>query len=189
MSISNHPGKYVLAILLCLLTLGYTAAVVFGYIPEKQRIDLPNLILLILAGMGAVLMLKPDIVQRVTKFKMGDLELELDSLKVRQAKQARELNEISLILPLLLRDQETLHLRRLAAKNTKGYAGSHDLRTELRRLRTMGLIERPTDRRIAQITDGSPVDLADYVRLTAFGERWVEKIKEIDDDKKYPPDE
>ena len=175
------PGKYLVAVLVAALGLAYTVALVLGYIPEQRRIDMPNLFLLILAGACAGLIINPGILKRMTKFKLGDMEWELDNLKLRQKEQAQQLDAINLLLPLMLRDQETADLRRLAEGKTKGYVGSHDLRTELRRLSTMGLIERRKDRKIGEMTDNRQLDVADFVRLTAFGERLVEKLKEIDE--------
>ena len=78
---------------------------------------------------------------------------------------------------------------RLAARDTKECVGNHDLRTGLRRLRSMGLIENASDKGIGKMADKLFLDMADYVRLTAFGERWVETLKTLDDPKADASDE
>jgi len=59
-----------------------------------------------------------------------------------------------------------------------GYTGSHEVRTQLRHLRSIGLIR--TSKYVAEIAkDGAPVDLAG-VELTPLGEQWVKHIIAIE---------
>jgi len=60
------------------------------------------------------------------------------------------------------------------------YKGHHALRAELRRLRSITLIEMRDNRHVRDMRDGSTFDLADYVKLTPLGERWAKRIKEIE---------
>jgi hypothetical protein len=83
-------------------------------------------------------------------------------------------------LPILLPEAERIHLANLASANTKQYKGSHEVRTELRRLRSLKLVKMRSDKPIGDIGDGKMVDLADYVSLTELGQHWVDRIKEIE---------
>ena len=55
------------------------------------------------------------------------------------------------------------------------------MRTELRRLRSIKLIEMKKDREVNQMRDDLGFDLADYATLTPLGDRWVKRIKELYD--------
>jgi len=91
---------------------------------------------------------------------------------------------MSLILPILLPDEERNLLMHFADEKHDQWTGSHDLRTQLRRLRFVGLIKMRfigKDRRfVSEMKDGLKVDLSDYVELTDLGKHWVEMIKEAD---------
>jgi hypothetical protein len=189
---SEEPGKmdepslrvrlvrYMFGIFLTVLALSYAVALVFGYVPEGQRLDLTTLIVIVVAGVCTTLIIKPEMLRRVKRFKVGDLEWEMETLRIRQEKQAEHLNFLSDVLPLLLGEQELTHLRRLNTSDTKYIKGSRDLIKELRKLKELRLIEKPFGKNIGDIKENSPVDIADFVRLTPFGRRWAEKLKEID---------
>jgi hypothetical protein len=186
---ADNSARWMAAVCLCLPALVYTVAVVLGYVPESRKIDIPNIILLVLAGACALFILRPNLLKRVTKFRMGDMEWELDSLKQRQEKQAQRLDAIDFLLPLFFRGNETKHLQQLAAKQTGDYEGSEDLKKELRNLAKVGLIVRISGRKIADIPDKQRADIADFVRLTDFGGQWVEKFNSIGGDNKNAADE
>jgi hypothetical protein len=76
-------------------------------------------------------------------------------------------------LTLLLPPPQRKHLENLGTGNTQNYRGNHELRTELRRLRNLQLIE--SVRFISEITDAKVVDLKEYVRLTSVGQRYLDR--------------
>jgi hypothetical protein len=84
------------------------------------------------------------------------------------------------MLPLLLPEGDGQHLLNLAAGWTSEYTGGQSVRSELRRLRSLGLLRMRRDRQVGQMQDGSGFDLADYVELTELGKRWVRKLQEIE---------
>jgi hypothetical protein len=88
---------------------------------------------------------------------------------------------IGLMLPLLLPQAERQHLLNLANGRTTEYKGDHSVRSELRRLRSLGLIRMHRDRQVAQMQDGLGFDLVDYVELTELGKRWARKLQEIEE--------
>jgi hypothetical protein len=81
------------------------------------------------------------------------------------------------VLPLLLPIQEQKHLTNLGTQKTSGYQGNHAMRSELRRLESMGLLKKRAGRHIGDIKDNLTVDLQDYVCLTEFGQEWVTIIQ------------
>lgn len=91
--------------------------------------------LLYLAAAGGLLLFK-----QVKTFSMGQLKLEMiEKIRDRQDNQEERLADMALILPLLLPQNEVKHIRNLFARATGGYSGSHAVRTELRRLASIGL--------------------------------------------------
>ena len=67
----------------------------------------------------------------------------------------------------------------VVAGATKQHIGGHPLRTELRRLRSIGLIEMRAAHHVGEMTDGTTFDLAGYVQLTAQGRWWADKSREL----------
>jgi hypothetical protein len=131
--------------------------------------------LLYLGVAGALLLFR-----HIKTFSMGQLKFELiEKLRERQDKQEERLADIALVLPLLLPNREVKHIRNLWAHKTAGYTGNHDLRTELRRLRSIGLLTMKENRKVAEMKDNAEFDLANYVGLTELGRRWAVRIQEI----------
>jgi len=104
--------------------------------------------------------------------------LELEEVKRKQDLQEDHLKIVQLVLPLLLPKKEQQHLINLKLQKTADYRGSHSVRTELRRLFSMGLLEKHGNRRIGHIKDNLTINLSDYVYLTKAGKEWVEIIQE-----------
>ena len=172
--------QWAITVTICLLAVAYTIAVVLGSIPKERKIDGTNLLILALAGIVAILLVKPDALERLKKLKLAGFELEMEKLKRKQDQQQSQLEAISLLLPLVLRDEEAKHLLNLATKQTAHYMGSHAVRSELRRLATMGLIERLPGRMMREMSDGLTFDLAQYAQLKPFGRRIVSQLEEIE---------
>lgn len=172
--------RRLLAAVTCLLAAAYTVSVVLGIIPKDQKIDAANLIVLALAGFCAILLVNPEALERLRHFKVAGFEFDLEKIRQKQEQQQGQLEAISLLLPLVLREEEGKHLHNLAQAKTTGYVGNHDMRTELRRLKTMGLIEKLPGRFVGEMKDGMQADLAQYVRLTSFGRRMVGQLEEME---------
>jgi hypothetical protein len=131
--------------------------------------------LLYLGVAGAFLLFR-----HIKTFSMGQLKFELiEKLRERQDKQEERLADIALILPLLLPEREVKHVRNLWAHTTAGYKGNHFLRTEVRRLRSIGLLTMKEGRKVSDMKDDAEFDLANYVGLTELGRRWAVRIQEI----------
>lgn len=140
----------------------------------RQGLDQTTLLYLGVAG--ALLLLK-----QIKTFSFGQLKLEMiEKLRERQDRQEKRLTDISLILPLLLPPAEVRHVKNLLARTTGGYHGNHALRTELRRLASIGLLTRKTGKAIGEMKDGVEGDLGELVELTELGRRWALRIQEIE---------
>jgi hypothetical protein len=171
--------RVTLATLIAVLAAAYIVGVVLGRITKDNRIDAGGLGIIILGVTGILLDCSPDALGRLTLLKLPGIEIALAEVKANQAKQMNQLEDISLILALLLPEWERNHLLNLADGKTRDYMGNHGVRTELRRLRSIGLITMRDAHRVSEMKDGSQFDLAASVTLTELGERWVRKIKEI----------
>jgi TIR domain len=92
-----------------------------------------------------------------------------DSLDLRK--------EFALIAATLLRWQLLSHLRNLARETTGTYQGGRHVRHEVRHLCDLNLLRRKPGRKIAELEEGSVIDLADLVELTEVGRELVKYIR------------
>ncbi|HKS97821.1 MAG TPA: nucleotide-binding protein [Terriglobia bacterium] len=87
-------------------------------------------------------------------------------------------NNLALIFSLAVPEPQQKHLANLAEGKTKSYQGRGSLRSELRHLVSVGLLEKLPGRHIGDMTSGGTYDLAEFVRLTDSGRQWVDRIKQ-----------
>ena len=85
--------------------------------------------------------------------------------------------DMGLMLSVLIPEPEQKHLLNIANGKTKGYTGRDSLRSELRHLRSIGLIRKRADRNIGELKSEGVYDLADILELTDLGRQWVAKLK------------
>jgi hypothetical protein len=156
------------------LVLLYVAGILRGKFSRGRRLNTSDTILVMATGAAIFGALWPEILERLGKVKLGGVEFELQKLNEKQQKQEADLDDIRFVLTLLLPPYERKHLENLWAGTTQNYEGNHNLRTELRKLRTLQLIE--STRPIQDIRDEVSVDLQDYVRLTGAGRRYLERL-------------
>ncbi len=180
-------ARYLLAALLCLLALAYTGAAVFGMIPKERRIDSTNVMIIGMAGVCAVILIHPNILERLRRLKLAGFELEVDKIKQKQEQQQGQLEAISLLLPLVLTEAEGKHLKNLG-ENATDYTGSHAVKSELRKLRAMGLIRNLPDQHIGSMKDDARTDIGRLVELTPFGRRLLQQLRQIEEAKRKPED-
>jgi hypothetical protein len=171
-----------LAVAIGALVTAYTVGVVSGAIGKDDRIDAAALGVIGLGAAAVAALLYPGVFRRLRLFEMGGFKLEmLETVKERQDRQAEELEDMRLVLPILLPGNEQNHLRNLADGTTKAYRGGEALRTELRRLRSIGLIRMKPGRTVGALVSTTTFDLGDYIELTDLGARWIERLREIDE--------
>jgi hypothetical protein len=85
--------------------------------------------------------------------------------------------DMGLMLSVLIPEPEQKHLLNIGDGKTKGYKGGRSLRSELRHLRSIGLIRKHADRNIGELRSEGVYDLADILELTDLGRQWVAKLK------------
>jgi len=163
------------------LTIAYPVQIFRGKIQDSKRLKGDDIALVAFGTLVCALLLRPQILERLTSFEVLGLKMSLDKVKEEQQKQARELAGIRFVIPLLIPDLELAHLRNMLAGATNAYKGSAILRDELMHLRSIGLIQRAGNRGIRDVPkDGSIFDLADYVKLTDSGREWLQRISAMD---------
>jgi hypothetical protein len=175
---TRRTTRIVIAAILVALVLLYSLGVVRGWI---ARIDAVDLTLIVLTGVLVVALVRPETLDRLKRVKLSGFELEmLAQVREKQAEHDIQLDDIRMILPLLLPGTERKHLTNLETGNTRGYKGSHSLRTELRRVRSMHLLRMKNGRRVGELKDGESLDLADLMELTKTGKRWLTRVRELE---------
>ena len=172
--------RYVIAVGVLVFIAFYSVGIVAGKIPPQRKLVGADVAILLVGVLIAAVLLQPEILDRLTHFKLGSLEFELQQLQKNQKTQENELNDVRFALTLLLQDRERGHLANLKTGATQNYIGNHDLRSELRRLRTLGLLANIGDRKVAEIKDGQKIDLANFVQLTERGRQYLDKLGEGD---------
>src|ERR1700693_4934193 len=105
--------RWLLAVIVGMIAVLYTLGVVLGGIPLERRIDATHAVILGLAAVIVILLVKPDIIEHLKRFKLAGFELELEKIKRSQELQQGQLEAIKLVLPLLLHKRETAHLLKL----------------------------------------------------------------------------
>jgi hypothetical protein len=173
----SPPVNWVAAILIVLLVLGYTIVVISGTIKSADRIDAVDLALIALGALLFVALTNPQVLQRIRILEIGSLKFELREVRTAQAEQRDALEAITTILSILLPKYEQKHLVNLLRSNVT-YHGGNAMRTELRHLRTIGLIEMRRNHTIGEMHSDMTFDLTDYVKLTALGRKSAELINE-----------
>jgi hypothetical protein len=175
-SASDRTLRRVVATAIFLAVILYVTGIILGRIPEQRKLGGADVSILVIAILLGTLLLRPQILERLTHLKVGSVEFELEKLQQDQDAQRKELDNVRFVLTLLLQHAEMEHLRNLNAGNTQNYVGSHALRSELRRLRTLGLISNCNGHKISELTDKRVVDLKTVVQLTARGREYLEKL-------------
>lgn len=171
--------RYVGAGFIGLVTLGYLCAIVLGLIDSDRRLDTTSLILAVIGMAVITLLVNPHAFSGVRSLAWGSFKVQLDQIRQQQDYQQYQVDSISAVLAMLITDSEQAHLLKLAQRTDYSRTGDHDLRTELRRLRGMRLLEMKQGKTVAELADGVVADLKEYVRLTDLGERIVHELERI----------
>lgn len=121
---------------------------------------------------------RPDRLQAALGPACHDIRTAIRKHTFSRTPAAQNVQEIELLMQVLIPKPEQTHLRNIANGKTKAYKGSGSLRSELRHLRSLGLIRKHADRNIGELTsDGGAYDLADIVELTDLGQQWAAKLE------------
>jgi hypothetical protein len=160
----------------------YIVFIVLGKFQERQKLT-ASVGMIVVAVFVAGVLLQPEFLSRLTHLKVGNVELELEKLQQDQQLQRHELDDVRFVLTLLLQQTEVQHLKNLENKEPVSYEGNSNVRNELRKLRTLGLIQNRKDRTIGELADRFRFNLNDYVQLTVRGRHYLDRLGEYREDK------
>jgi hypothetical protein len=156
----------------------YLAAVLAGWVPAGRRLGVPELAVVVIGMAIAASILSPELIRNVSRFRLGSIELELREINQGQRDQQQQLRDVRLFMMLLLSERERQFLKELSEGSPAVHAGSDELRAQLRRLRSVGLIRRSGPRYIRELVDGQRHDIRSVVELTDDGRRYVQQTAE-----------
>jgi hypothetical protein len=120
---------------------------------------------------------RPDRIQAALGPACYDIRLAIRKHAVLRNPASPNAQDLALLLPVLIPEPEQKHLLNIADGKTKGYKGRGTLRSELRHLRSIGLIKKHADRHIGELKSEGLYDLADIIELTDLGRQWVPKLR------------
>ena len=120
---------------------------------------------------------RPDRIQAALGPACHDIRLAIRKHAVLRNPASPNAEDLGLLLPVLIPKPEQKHLLNIADGKTKGYKGGGTLRSELRHLRSMGLIKNHADRPIGELKSEGVYDLADIIELTDLGRQWAARLR------------
>ena len=120
---------------------------------------------------------RPDRIQAALGPACHDIRLAIRKHAVLRNPASPNAQDLGLLLPVLIPEPEQKHLLNIADRKTKGYKGRGTLRSELRHLRSMGLIKNHADRAIGELKSEGVYDLADIIELTDLGRQWAARLR------------
>lgn len=123
---------------------------------------------------------RPDRFQAALGPACHDIRLAIRRHTVLRNPANPKTSDLKLLLPFLIPESERKHLFNIADGKTKGYKGGGTLRTELRHLRSIGLIRKHTDRHIGELKSDGVYDIAQVLELTDLGQQWVATLRNND---------
>jgi hypothetical protein len=181
----GHPsaGQKAFALLVSVGTISYLVLITAGVIKPADRLSVPEVALLFLAVGCVGVTLKPGIIERLEKFELAGIKIDLTrvreeqvEVRKRQELQAELLNGVQLALKLLVGNKEREHLMNLYRNKTNDYSVTGNSREEIRRLRAVKLIQMRGKETVAGIPDKVPFDLAKYIELTEDGREFAARL-------------
>jgi hypothetical protein len=120
---------------------------------------------------------RPERLQAALGPACHDIRLAVRKHTVLRNPTSPNPSELGLLLPALIPEPERKHLFNLADGKTKGYKGGGSLRSELRHLRSIGLVRKHADRHIGELKSDGVYDLADILELTNLGRQWAANLR------------
>jgi len=153
-----------------LFGIGYTIAVLCGWITEKQKLNSVNLATLVLVLLAVLIWFRPRMLDQISLVEILGIKFQMHRVEANLALQQKQLEDIRLILPLLIPENERKHLLELGNNRPNTYEGRDSLRSELRRLRSVGIIKTKDGMQIAYMRDDSKFALNQYIELKDLGE-------------------
>jgi hypothetical protein len=179
----RHVIRWMVAVVVVLAMCSYIVGVILGRIQKDQRLGVADIGVVVLAVGVASILVRPELLGRISHLKLGELELDwLQKLEDDQKKQRDELDDVRFILTLLLQQNELEHLKNLEEGHTQ-YQGNEALCGELRKLRTLGLIRNQKGHVMGETAINRKFDLKDIVELTERGRQYLERLGDYNEKK------
>src|SRR6266849_9908524 len=172
--------RYSAASLVTVATIGYLAAVLVGWVSASHKLGLTEVAFAVVSLVGASIVAWPELLQAISKIRLGTLEFDLRELQRGQQNQIQQLDEMRLFLLLLLSEKERKYLVELDKGQPAPHTGDDELRAALRRLRAVGLIKNRGEHHVGEITNGLRQDIGTLVEITDDGRRYVRRIGDAD---------
>lgn len=178
MQVKTWPAlRFAAAGFVALLLVAYVVAIVMGKISANRHINLADFAIIVIGFVIISVLFRPQLARYVQRFEFGTFRFELrDQLREIQDTQrghGQEINEIRFVLEALVTSKELEHLKHLAHGPTANYQRHESLQAELRRLRSIGLIN--SKRYIAQMPER--FDLSEWVELTDRGADYLRRVE------------
>jgi hypothetical protein len=162
-----------------LIGVGYLLAVVFGKIGANRFGTTEAIIFL------AILLLNSSLIQRIGRFAISGkgVEFQVREVQEEQVRQRAEIKSLKFLVSYFVTEQELEHLQRLAGKIPAAYSNPDDwhhgvFSTELRRLRSLGLIRMQSGKFIGAMPKVG--DLSKYCRITDRGQEYLKLRDEVE---------
>ena len=169
----------VLSVGVTLLGVGYLLAVVFGKI-GTNRFGTTEAIIFV-----AILLLNSAWIQRIGRFAISGkgIEFQMREVQEEQVRQRADIRSIKFLLSYFVTEQELEHLQRLVGKIPPEYSNPDDwqheiFKTELRRLRSLGLIRMHPGKMIGPMPKKD--DLNKHCRITDRGLEYLKLREEVE---------
>jgi hypothetical protein len=175
-NIWSYVLRWAIASILLLALCIYVVCILSGKIEGPHKLGGADVGITLVVVLTVAVLLQPGLLNRLTDLKFGGFELKLRELEADQQLQRGELDGIRFVLTLLLQKREQDHLRNLEEGKTKtqDYHGNAALCSELRNLRTLGLIKNLSGRTIGELEKKQTFDLMNFVELTDRGREYLE---------------
>src|SRR5277367_1939640 len=117
--------RYIAAIAVGLLAVGYIVAIIFSKIDKTARIDFPAIVVVLFAGATIALLCSShglgflkDVLSRVQTFEISSMKVRLNQIQTQQIRQSSQLDLLQLLAPLVLSERERRHLLNLRQGRT-----------------------------------------------------------------------
>lgn len=166
--------RWAIASILLLALCIYVVCILLGKIEDPHKLGGADVGIILVVVLAVTVLLQPGLLNRLTDLKFGGFELTLRELQAGQQLQRGELDGIRFVLTLLLHEREQDHLTYLKQGKTQNYHGSRTLCSELRNLRTLGLIKNLAGHTIGELENKQTFDLKNFVELTDRGREYLE---------------
>lgn len=175
----RHSQKaFAVAVAVC--TVLYLLLVVSGIIPAANRLTAADCAVVVVTALVVAAAWRPDFFERLQKFDFAGIKFELGEVKKGQIElqklqqeQQAVLEDVRLALRLLITEKERDHLRNLFTHATHTYRVKGALLEEIRNLRAMKLVSMCDGKTVGGMPEKAIFDLAEYVRLTEDGLKFV----------------